>query len=348
MWSRPPFERAGGADPVDGRGDRRVIALAAGGRRFDDALADELAAEPEITLLCGRYEGFDERVHDQLATDVVSIGPYVLAGGELAAMVVCDAVLRKLPEPSAMTTARPRNRSAPRSRDRRIPALHASGRVARARRAGRAAFRRSCPRARVAPHAEPRARLRERLTRRRARGSGLATIRRRAVAAPASRPLFAMSGVIDSIERAQLRRVPLFQAAIACGSISRSWRERAGGRRCSRASSSSGRARRPRDLYRSQAVLRCRRRAHVPAPLAEDRADRGGGPRRRAPRQAVLPARSGRPPRAGARAPVHRAARGSRGRRGGRGGLQRKSWRTRPGPQAEAAPRLTPRRTRLM
>ncbi len=85
------------ADPVDGRGTRRVIALAAGGRRFDDALADELAAEEEIALLCGRYEGFDERVHERLATDVLSIGPYVLAGGELAAMVICDAILRKLP-----------------------------------------------------------------------------------------------------------------------------------------------------------------------------------------------------------------------------------------------------------
>jgi tRNA (guanine37-N1)-methyltransferase len=79
------------------RGGRRVIALAAGGRRFDDALATELAGESELTLLCGRYEGFDERVHEQLATDVVSIGPYVLSGGELAAMVVCDAVIRKLP-----------------------------------------------------------------------------------------------------------------------------------------------------------------------------------------------------------------------------------------------------------
>ncbi|MBA3263727.1 MAG: tRNA (guanosine(37)-N1)-methyltransferase TrmD [Thermoleophilaceae bacterium] len=79
------------------RGERRVIALAPGGRRFDDALAAELAGEPELTLLSGRYEGFDERVHEQLATDVVSIGPYVLAGGELAAMVVADAVLRKLP-----------------------------------------------------------------------------------------------------------------------------------------------------------------------------------------------------------------------------------------------------------
>jgi tRNA (guanine37-N1)-methyltransferase len=76
---------------------RRVIALAAGGTQFDDALATELAAEPALTLLCGRYEGFDERVHTHLATDVISIGPYVLAGGELAAMVVCDAVIRKLP-----------------------------------------------------------------------------------------------------------------------------------------------------------------------------------------------------------------------------------------------------------
>ena len=79
------------------RGGRRVVALAAGGRRFDDAFADELAGEDALALLCGRYEGFDERVHEQLATDVVSIGPYVLSGGELAAMVVCDAVIRKLP-----------------------------------------------------------------------------------------------------------------------------------------------------------------------------------------------------------------------------------------------------------
>ena len=76
---------------------RRVVALGAGARQLDDALAAELATEPEVALLCGRYEGFDERVHDHLATDVVSIGPYVLAGGELAAMVVCDAVIRKLP-----------------------------------------------------------------------------------------------------------------------------------------------------------------------------------------------------------------------------------------------------------
>ena len=86
-----------GADPTDHPPGRRVIALAAGGRQFDDTLASELAAVDELTLLCGRYEGFDERVNEHLATDVLSIGPYVLAGGELPAMVVCDAVIRKLP-----------------------------------------------------------------------------------------------------------------------------------------------------------------------------------------------------------------------------------------------------------
>lgn len=76
---------------------RRIVLLAPSGRTFDEELATELAAEPELALLCGRYEGVDERVRDHLATDTVSIGRYVLAGGELAAMVVADAVLRKLP-----------------------------------------------------------------------------------------------------------------------------------------------------------------------------------------------------------------------------------------------------------
>lgn len=86
-----------GVDPVVLRGQRRVIALAPGGRLLDDGLVDELAAEPALTLLCGRYEGFDERIIEHFASDVVSIGRYVLSGGELAAMVLCDAVLRKLP-----------------------------------------------------------------------------------------------------------------------------------------------------------------------------------------------------------------------------------------------------------
>jgi tRNA (guanine37-N1)-methyltransferase len=87
-----------GVDAEEVRRTRRVIALAAGGRQFDEALAGELAAGgSDLTLLCGRYEGFDERVLEHLASDVVSIGPYVLSGGELAAMVVLDAVIRKLP-----------------------------------------------------------------------------------------------------------------------------------------------------------------------------------------------------------------------------------------------------------
>lgn len=86
-----------GTDPVALRRERRVIALTPGGRLLDDRLACELAAEPALTLLCGRYEGFDERIVEHFASDAVSIGRYVLAGGELAAMVVCDAVIRKLP-----------------------------------------------------------------------------------------------------------------------------------------------------------------------------------------------------------------------------------------------------------
>jgi tRNA (guanine37-N1)-methyltransferase len=84
-------------DPVQLPSRRRVIALDPSGRLLDDALVDELAAEPALTLLSGRYEGFDERIIEHFTSERVSIGRYVLAGGELAAMVVCDAVLRKLP-----------------------------------------------------------------------------------------------------------------------------------------------------------------------------------------------------------------------------------------------------------
>jgi tRNA (guanine37-N1)-methyltransferase len=84
-------------DPVQLRSERRVIALTPSGRLLDDALVDELAREPSLTLLAGRYEGFDQRVLDHFISDEVSIGRYVLAGGELPAMVVCDALIRKLP-----------------------------------------------------------------------------------------------------------------------------------------------------------------------------------------------------------------------------------------------------------
>ena len=86
-----------GVDPVSLPKNRRVMALTPGGRVLDEELAQELAAEAELTLLCGRYEGFDERIVEHYCSDRLSIGRYVLAGGELAAMVVCDALIRKLP-----------------------------------------------------------------------------------------------------------------------------------------------------------------------------------------------------------------------------------------------------------
>jgi tRNA (guanine37-N1)-methyltransferase len=76
---------------------RRVVALTPQGRLLDQELVEELAAEPELTLLSSRFEGFDERIVDHLCTDAVSVGPYVLSGGELPAMVVLDAVARRLP-----------------------------------------------------------------------------------------------------------------------------------------------------------------------------------------------------------------------------------------------------------
>jgi tRNA (guanine37-N1)-methyltransferase len=81
-----------------GEGEKpRVVLLSPTGRLLDDEIADELVAEPHVALLCGRYEGFDDRVHQHLADDELSIGRYVLAGGELPAMVVADVLMRKLP-----------------------------------------------------------------------------------------------------------------------------------------------------------------------------------------------------------------------------------------------------------
>jgi tRNA (guanine37-N1)-methyltransferase len=77
--------------------DHRVIALTPQGRVLDQALVEELAGEKRLTLLSSRFEGFDERIVEHLATDAVSIGPYVLSGGELPAMVLVDAVARRLP-----------------------------------------------------------------------------------------------------------------------------------------------------------------------------------------------------------------------------------------------------------
>ena len=97
MKCEPVFEavealisRAGGRKP-------RVLLMTPVGRRFDQSLAEELARESHLIFVCGRYEGVDERICEHLVTDEVSIGDYVLTGGELAAMVVVDSVARLLP-----------------------------------------------------------------------------------------------------------------------------------------------------------------------------------------------------------------------------------------------------------
>ena len=75
----------------------RIVALTPQGRSLDQAMVEELAQESELALLSSRFEGFDDRIVSHLATDAVSIGPYVLSGGELPAMVVLDAIARRLP-----------------------------------------------------------------------------------------------------------------------------------------------------------------------------------------------------------------------------------------------------------
>jgi tRNA (guanine37-N1)-methyltransferase len=86
------LDAAYGDDP-----GQRVIALTPQGRQLDQELVEELAGKEHLTLLSARFEGFDERVTEHLATDAVSIGPYVLSGGELPAMVLLDAIARRLP-----------------------------------------------------------------------------------------------------------------------------------------------------------------------------------------------------------------------------------------------------------
>jgi tRNA (guanine37-N1)-methyltransferase len=80
-----------------GAPDHPVIALTPQGRQLDQTTVEELAAEQRLTLLSSRFEGFDERILAHLASEAISIGPYVLSGGELPAMVVVDAIARRLP-----------------------------------------------------------------------------------------------------------------------------------------------------------------------------------------------------------------------------------------------------------
>ena len=92
MRPEPIFAAVEAVDPP-----RPLFLLGPGGRRFDQRLADELAASPGFSLLCGRYEGIDQRVHDHLVDGELSIGDVVLSGGEVAACLVIEAVARLLP-----------------------------------------------------------------------------------------------------------------------------------------------------------------------------------------------------------------------------------------------------------
>lgn len=104
VWNDLPADAtAGSPEPPDdvrhvAGGERpRTVLLTPRGRPLDQALARELAAEDRLVLCCGRYEGIDERAHELVATDEVSIGDYVLFGGEAAAAVVIEAVTRHVP-----------------------------------------------------------------------------------------------------------------------------------------------------------------------------------------------------------------------------------------------------------
>ena len=271
-------------------------------------VADELAGLDALTLLCGRYEGFDERVTEHLANDVVSIGPYVLSGGELAAMVVADAVLRKLPgalghEDSALEESFSQAlEGAP-----GVPALHpARVRIA----AGRC--RTCCCRGTTrgcASGGSSRAAARRgdpRLTR---RASSLTSRRSATVLAP-RRPLghggpSPMNELIQSVERRQLRHASReFQAG---DRVRVHFQVVEGTRRRTQVFEGVVLKRQGTGARETFTVRKLSFGVGVertfPAPLAEDRADRGRGPRRRPPREALLPARARRPPRARARAP---------------------------------------------
>lgn len=92
-----PIFNAIEALPPSSSGKRRIILLCPQGERFNQQKAEELAKEEELVFICGHYEGYDERIREHLVTDEISIGDFVLTGGELAAMTVVDSVVRLLP-----------------------------------------------------------------------------------------------------------------------------------------------------------------------------------------------------------------------------------------------------------
>ncbi|WP_127585752.1 tRNA (guanosine(37)-N1)-methyltransferase TrmD [Paenibacillus koleovorans] len=104
----PIFRAVEALEPPEDGARPRVLLLCPQGRRYDQRFAEELSGEKHLVLICGHYEGYDERIREHLVTDEVSIGDYVLTGGEIPAMAIIDSVVRLLPgvlgnEQSAVT-----------------------------------------------------------------------------------------------------------------------------------------------------------------------------------------------------------------------------------------------------
>ncbi len=97
MGAGPVYRACEAAKDLLANRDVRIIYMTPQGRRFDQSIAEELAGEKELVFLCGHYEGIDERALELEVTDEISIGDYVLTGGELPAVVVMDAVSRLIP-----------------------------------------------------------------------------------------------------------------------------------------------------------------------------------------------------------------------------------------------------------
>ena len=140
-----------------GAPEQRVIALTPQGRQLTQAVVEELAAEGRLTLLSSRFEGFDERIVTHLCSDAISIGPYVLSGGELPAMVLLDAIVRRLPGALAEGSGEHESFSVELEGGIEYPHYTRPAEFRGLLRAGRAALRRSRPGCRLAPRAEPRA-----------------------------------------------------------------------------------------------------------------------------------------------------------------------------------------------
>jgi tRNA (guanine37-N1)-methyltransferase len=138
QYEPPPEALAAGEMPVHTPSSVPIILMSPQGRLFSHSIAEELAQYQRLMLICGHYEGFDERIRQHLATDEISIGDYVLTGGELAAMVVADAVARLVPgvlaEGSASDESHarglleyPHYTRPPRYRDWEVPSILVSG-----------------------------------------------------------------------------------------------------------------------------------------------------------------------------------------------------------------------------